>query len=71
MGKDPDDGKDWEQEKKGVTEDKMVGDYITDVMDMTLCKLSFSSGKPDVLQSMGLQSQTWLSDWTSVATDTF
>ena len=24
-GKDPDAGKDWEQEKKGVTEDEMVG----------------------------------------------
>ena len=26
-GKDPDAGKDWEQEKKGVTEDKMVGHH--------------------------------------------
>ena len=25
IGKDPDAGKDWKQEKKGVTEDKMVG----------------------------------------------
>ena len=25
IGKDPDDGKDWRQEEKGTTEDKMVG----------------------------------------------
>ena len=25
IGKDPDAGKDWEQEEKGVTEDEMVG----------------------------------------------
>ena len=27
IGKDPDAGKDWGQEEKGVTEDKMVGWY--------------------------------------------
>ena len=27
IGKDPDDGKDWKQEEKGTTEDKMVGGY--------------------------------------------
>ena len=27
IGKDPDAGKDWEQEEKGVTEDKTVGWY--------------------------------------------
>ena len=25
IGKDPDDGKDWRQEEKGMTEDEMVG----------------------------------------------
>ena len=38
IGKDPDAGKDWGQ-KKGATEDEMVGcDYI-DSMDMNLSKL--------------------------------
>ena len=37
IGKDPDAGKDWRQEK-GMTEDEMVG-YITDSMDMSLNKL--------------------------------
>ena len=35
IGKDPDDGKDWGQEEKGVTEDEMV-DGITDSMDRGL-----------------------------------
>ena len=38
IGKDPDAEKDWGQEKKGETEDEMVG-WITDSMDMSLSKL--------------------------------
>ena len=38
IGKDPDAGKDWRQEEKGMTEDEMV-DGITDSMDRTLSKL--------------------------------
>ena len=38
VGKDPDAGKDWGQEEKGMTEDKMVGG-ITDLMDTSLSKL--------------------------------
>ena len=43
-------------------------DGITDSMDTSLSKLQeiVRIGKPDVLQSMGLQSQTWLSDWTTI-----
>ena len=36
--KDPDVGRDWQQEEKGTTEDEMV-DGITDSMDMSLSKL--------------------------------
>ena len=41
-------------------------DGITDPMDMSLSKLwgEWKTGKPE-LQSTGLQSQTWLSDWTT------
>ena len=38
IGKDPDAGKDWRQEEKGLTEDKRL-DGITDLMDMSLSKL--------------------------------
>ena len=41
-------------------------DGITDLMDMSLSKLQkcWWTGRPGVLQSMVLQSQTQLSDWT-------
>ena len=39
IGKDPDAGKDWGQEEKEMVEDEMVGDGITDSMDMSLSKL--------------------------------
>ena len=43
-------------------------DSITDSMDMSLSKLGSWqwTGRPDMLQSMGLQSPTWLSDWTEL-----
>ena len=37
IGKDPDAGKDWGQEKKGMTEDEMFG--IISSMDMSLSQL--------------------------------
>ena len=37
IGKDPDAGKDWRQEEKGMTEDEML-DGITDSVDMSLSK---------------------------------
>ena len=62
IGKDPDAGKYWRQEDKGMTEDEMVGwhcrldghesEQALGVGDWT--------GKPSVLQSMEFQSQTWL-----------
>ena len=43
-------------------------DGITDSMDMSLSMLWgwWGTGKPGVLQSMGLQSLTWLSHWTEM-----
>ena len=38
IGKDPDAGRDWGQEEKGMTEDEML-DGITDLMDMSLSEL--------------------------------
>ena len=34
--KDPDAGRDWGQEEKGMTEDEMAGWHITNSMDMSL-----------------------------------
>ena len=39
QGKDPDAGRDWGQEEKGVTEDEIGLDDITDLMGMSLSKL--------------------------------
>ena len=39
IGKDPDAGRDWWQEEEGEAEDEMVGDGITDSMDMSMNKL--------------------------------
>ena len=66
--KDPDAGKDWRGEGKETTEDD-----ITDPMDMSMSKLQWWTGKPDVLQSMGLQrvghnwatELNWIS-WSSI-----
>ena len=57
----PDAGKDWRQEEKGTTEDKMVGWH-----HRLAHRSWWWTGKPGVLQSMGLQRirQDWATDWT-------
>ena len=56
IGKDPNAGKDWRQEEKGMTEDEMVGG-ITNSKDLSLGKLRevVNVLKPDVLQFMESQ----------------
>ena len=69
IGKDPDAGKDWGQEEKGLTEDEMVG--ITKSVDMNLSKVQ------EILKDREawcaavhgvIKSQTWLSDRTATIT---
>ena len=68
IGKDPDAGRDWGQEEKGMTGDEMAGG-ITDSMYMCLSKLrefvmdreAWHAGIHGVAKS-----QTWLSDWTKL-----
>ena len=69
IGKDPDAGRDWGQEEKGTTEDKMAGWHHR----LDGCESEWTpgvgdgqGGRPGVLQSMGSQSGTWLSNWTEL-----
>ena len=66
--KDPDAGKDWGQEEKGMTEDEMVG-CITDSMDMGLSGLRELVIDREVWRAAvrGVaKSWTWLSNWTEL-----
>ena len=54
--KDSDTGKDWGQEEKGMTEDEMVGwHHWLDGWVWASSRSWWWTGKPGVLQSMGLQ----------------
>ena len=66
-GKDPDDGKDWKQEKKRTTEDEMVEWHH----GLDGHEIEHAAGVGDGQGSLawfspwGLKSQTWLSYWTN------
>ena len=54
IGKDPDAGKDWKQEEKGMTEDEMVG-WHHQLNGWVWDRGWWWTEKPGMLQSMGLQ----------------
>ena len=62
--KDSDAGKDWGQEEKRATEDEMVGwcHWLNGRKVKQTLGRQWRTGKPGVVQSTGLQSQTWLRD---------
>ena len=66
-GKDPDAEKDWRQEEKSTTEDEMVGWHQQlDGHEFKQAGSWWWTGNPGMLQSMGSQSGTRLSDWTEL-----
>ena len=68
IGKDPDAGKDWEQEEKGTTEDEML-DRITDSMDMGFGRLQELVMDREAWRAVThgvTKSQTRLNDWTEL-----
>ena len=66
-GKDPDAGKDWKQEEKGMTEDEMVEWHYG--FNGHECEQTLGDGegpgKPGMLQFMGSHSRTRLNNWTT------
>jgi len=72
IGKDPDAGKDWAQEEKGMTEDEMVSSLI----QWTLVWAGFGSwrwtGKPGMLKSTGSQrvGHDWVTELNSTDVST-
>ena len=67
IGKDPDAGRDWGQEEKGMTEDEMVGWHHW-LKGQGFEQTQWRIGKPGLLQFMGSLSWVQLNDWTTIRT---
>ena len=67
IGKDSDAGKDWRQEKKGMTEDKMVGWHPWLKGHEFEQSSGDAEGQGSLVQGVS-KSRTWLSNWTKSTT---
>ena len=67
-GKDPDAGKDWRQEEKGMTEDGMVGwHHQLDWHEFEQALgVGDQQGSLEAAVHGVAKTQTWLSDWTEL-----
>ena len=64
----PDTGKDRGQKEKRASEDEMPGQHYwcnKHESNWTNSRRWWGTGRPGILQSMELQSQTWLGNWTT------
>ena len=64
LGKDPDAGKDWRQEEKGMTEDEMVGWHHW-LSGHVWARNGWEAWRAAVHGVV--KSQTWLCDWTELS----
>ena len=72
IGKALDAGKDWRQEEKGTTgRDSWMASLTQWTWVWASSRSWWWTGKPGMLQSMGSQSQTRLSDWTELRVWTY
>ena len=65
--KDPDAGKDWRWEEQGTTEDEMIGCcHQLNGYEWVNSERLWWTARPGLLQSMGSQSWTRLSNWSEL-----
>ena len=68
-GKDPDAGKNWRQKEKGKTGwDSWMASLTQWTRSWANSGRRWGTGKPGVLQSMGMQGWTCLTDWRTTCT---
>ena len=65
IGKDPDAGKDWRQEKR-VTEDGWMASFTQWTWVWANSRRYWRTGKPGMLSFMGWQSQARMNEWTAI-----
>ena len=73
LEKNPEAGKNWGQEEKGMTEDEMVGWHhgFNDMGLERLQQLVMDTGAWNAMVHGVTKNQTWLSEWTELSVISF